>query len=517
MDLLPQLSARDSRVEEEQDDVVDATQPILSEPHVAIELSSGPNDELAVAEIGLAEIHPGTLFLSQSAVIGKPWPLAHGSRHRRFGRLRLQLPGTIKKPPIKAPRSAGLALLAVVVAAAVLSRTGGGSAGSVYSAGAAGALVSATDLGDTWSEGGLTFDLGAVPTAAYDPNAFAHGGCGKTAVDPTSNSVAARSSTFNNGNRFISDAIGVFPSAGVARERFTAYRSALAACRRWTATTSDGGQLALRLDPVQAEQIGEDSGVYRLEGVVTPAKSGLPQSTAIQAAVVVMRRVNVVSVVAEMSIGYLGQAADARTSDATLAASVSDAKLAKMATIRGPLQEAAGSDNADADTLAGSNVPARTSGLSVGSPHVLQSNDGGKVSANVLQVIDPANGQDGYVPKPGYRYVGVQVRLGNVGQSVYDDSPENGAILVDDRGEQHYADLAELTDGDGFGGHVTLQPEETREGFIVFQLPQNVRPATFQFALDSGFAQNMAQWTLSPDAIRPGNSPSPSAVAGSPD
>jgi hypothetical protein len=100
------------------------------------------------------------------------------------------------------------------------------------------------------------------------------------------------------------------------------------------------------------------------------------------------------------------------------------------------------------------------------------------------------------VPKPGYRYVGVQVRLGNVGQTVYDDSPENGAILIDDRGEQHYADLAEVTAGDGFGGHVQLQEEETRTGYIVFQLPQNVRPATFQFALDSGFAQNMAQWTL---------------------
>ena len=490
MDLLPPLY--------EQSTVDEPRPTILAEPETAaiVKRSDIPNDELSVAEIGGSDTPPGTLLLSQLSVIGKPLPPAATARPRRLPRLRLQLPGAVKKAPkLRAPRSAGLALLAVVVAAAVLSRTAGGSTGNVYPAGAAGALLTASDLGDSWAEGGLSFDLGAVPTAAYDPNGFARGSCGKTAVDPTSDAVASRSATFNNGNRFMSDAVGVFPSASVAHERYASYRSALVACRRWTATTSDGGQLALRLDPVPSHEIGEESGVYRLEGVVTPAKSGLPQSTAIQAAVVVMRRLNAVSVVAEMSIGYLGQAPDARNSDATLAASVSDSKLAKLATIRGPLQEAAGAKSAD-DALAGAAVPGQTGGLAPGTPHVLQSNDGGKVSANVLQVVDPATGQDGYVPKPGYRYIGVQIRLGNVGQTVYDDSPENGALLVDDRGEQHYADLAEITDGDGFGGHVTLQAEETRTGFIVFQLPQNVHAATFQFALDSGFAQNMAQWSL---------------------
>jgi hypothetical protein len=342
----------------------------------------------------------------------------------------------------------------------------------------------------------LTFDLGAVPTAAYDPNGFARGSCGRTAADPTSNSVAARSATFNNGNRFMSDTIGVFPSATVAHERYAAYRSALAACRRWTATTSDGGQLALRLDPVKAHDIGDESGVYRLEGVVTPAKSGLPQSTAIQAAVVVMRRMNAVSVVAEMSIGYLGQAADARTSDATLAASVADSKLAKLATVRGPLQEAAGAHGAGDANIARSNATSQAGGLPLGSPHVLASNDGGKVSVTVLQVVDAATALDGYTPKPGSRFVGVQIRLGNVGASVYDDSPENGALLVDSRGEQHYADLAEITAGDGFGGHVRMGAEETRTGFIVFQLPQGVTARTFQFALDSGFAASMGQWAI---------------------
>jgi hypothetical protein len=385
----------------------------------------------------------------------------------------------------------------VIAAAAILSRVPGGSGGTVLPAGAAGSLLSSSDLGETWAEGGLTFDLGAVPTAAYDPNGFARGGCGRTAADPTSNSIAARSATFNNGNRFMSNTIGVFPSAIVAHERYAAYRSALAACRRWTATTSDGGQLALRLDPVNSHDIGEESGVYRLEGVVTPAKTGLPQSTAIQAAVVVMRRLNAVSVVAEMSIGYLGQTADARTSDATLAASVADSKLAKLATVRGPLQEAAGSHNSgDANNLARSNVPGQDGGLPIGSPHVLASNDGGKVSVTVLQVVDSATGLDGYTPKPGSRFVGVQIRLGNVGQSVYDDSPENGALLVDSRGEQHYADLAEITAGDGFGGHVRMGAEETRTGFIVFQLPQGVTARTFQFALDSGFAASMGQWSI---------------------
>jgi hypothetical protein len=48
-----------------------------------------------------------------------------------------------------------------------------------------------------------------------------------------------------------------------------------------------------------------------------------------------------------------------------------------------------------------------------------------------------------------------------------------------------------------------------------------VHAATFQFALDSGFAQNMAQWTIPASAVRAGSSPSPSPSAsvtpGSPD
>jgi hypothetical protein len=480
-----------------------------STPSPAVpERLEAPADELTIAEIGGGTgAGNGTLLITSPAALGRAWPPLVTREVRPRRRLHLQLPGVVKKTPkLRSPRGAGMALLAVLIAAAVLSKTAGGSAGNVYAAGAAGALLTAADLGDSWAEGGLNFDLGAVPTAVYDPNGFARGGCGKTAADPTSDAVAARSATFNNGNRFISDAIGVFPTASVAHERYATYRSALAACRRWTATTSDGGQLSLRLDPVQSHAVGDESGVYRLEGVVAPAKSGLPQSTAIQAAVVVMRRLNAVSVVAEMSLGYLGQPADARTSDATLAASVSDAKLARMATIRGPLQEAAGAkDTTDADTLAGSTVPGQSTGAAIGAPQILQSNDGGKVSVNVLRVVDPATPQDGYEAKPGSRYVGVQIRLGNVGATVYDDSPENGAILIDDHGDQHYADLAEITDGDGFGGHVTLQAEDTRTGFIVFQLPVGTHASTFQFALDSGFSQNVAQWTLGPSASQPSN------------
>jgi len=453
------------------------------------------SDELSVAEIGLATGRPGSLLIYPPGAIGRPWhEIVSHARPRR--RLRLQLPGSGRRGPrLRPTRGTGLGLVAVVIAAAVLSRAPGGAIGSVYPAGAAGALLASSDLGDAWSEGGLTFDLGAIPTAAYDPNGFAHGSCGRTAADPTSDAVAARTATFNNGNRFVSDTIGVFPSAAVAHERYAAYRSALADCHRWTATTSDGGQLALRLDELHGRSFGEESGAYRLGGVVTPAKSGLPQSTAVQAAVVVMRRLNTVSVVAEMSMGYLGQDADARTSDATLAASVADSKLARLPTVRGPLHGSA-SVAVDTNTLSGAKVPGQSAGAAVGSPQVLSSNDGGRVAATVLQVVDPATGQDGYYAKSGYRFVGVQIRLGNVGQSVYDDSPENGALLVDDRGAQHYADLAEVTAGDGFGGHVRLSAEDARTGFIVFQLPTGARAHLFQFALDSGFAQNMAQWAL---------------------
>src|SRR5438445_2209730 len=123
--------------------------------------SDGPNDELSVAEIGVTQTRPGPLLLHSPTAIGRSWPVL-AERSRR-SRLRVQLPRAVKRrPKLKSPRSAGLALPAVVIAAAVLSRTAGGTAGTVYPAGAAGALLTASDLGDTWAEGGLSFDLGAV-------------------------------------------------------------------------------------------------------------------------------------------------------------------------------------------------------------------------------------------------------------------------------------------------------------------------------------------------------------------
>jgi hypothetical protein len=295
----------------------------------------------------------------------------------------------------------------------------------------------------------------------------------------------------------MSDAVGVFPSGQVAHERYAAYRSALNDCRHWTATTSGGGQLALRLDPVNANKLGDESGVYHLTGSVGPARGGLPQSTAVEAAVVVMRRLNTVSVVAQMSIGYLGQVADVRMNEAKAAAAVAVRAIFASATVPGPLTEDASARRQNDPTkLARTNVPDQGGGVKVGASRVLASSDGGKVAVTVLGTVDPATGLDGYTPKTGYRFVGVQLRLANVGTQIYDDSPENGALLIDDRGEQHYADLAEITSGDGFGGHVRMSGEDSRSGYVVFQIAQGAKLRLFQFALDSGFAPSMGQWNL---------------------
>src|SRR5439155_17112236 len=115
-----------------------------------------PHDELSVAEIGLAETRPGTLLLYPPSAIGKPWPELAPRRTRSRRRLLPQLPGAVKRAPtLRSTRGAGIALVAIVIAAAVLSRAPGGGVGSVYPAGAAGALLTAGDLGDTWAEGGL--------------------------------------------------------------------------------------------------------------------------------------------------------------------------------------------------------------------------------------------------------------------------------------------------------------------------------------------------------------------------
>ncbi|MFC4534723.1 DUF4352 domain-containing protein [Sphaerisporangium dianthi] len=99
-------------------------------------------------------------------------------------------------------------------------------------------------------------------------------------------------------------------------------------------------------------------------------------------------------------------------------------------------------------------------------------------------------------PKTGNRYVAVELRLANKGRAVYDDAPSNGAKLIDSEGQQYNTTFGEISEGVVLSA-VTVSPGDSRKGVLLFEIPASVKPAKFQFGLNSGFADQKGEWILS--------------------
>jgi hypothetical protein len=87
--------------------------------------------------------------------------------------------------------------------------------------------------------------------------------------------------------------------------------------------------------------------------------------------------------------------------------------------------------------------------------------------------------------------------LANQGVAVYSDSPSNGAVLIDGEGQQFRSTLHQVSEGQSFGGSATINVGDSRKGVIVFEVPEGAKLVKFQFGLNSGFAQQKGEWTLS--------------------
>jgi hypothetical protein len=121
-----------------------------------------------------------------------------------------------------------------------------------------------------------------------------------------------------------------------------------------------------------------------------------------------------------------------------------------------------------------------------------------KLRVTAEKVIDPLDA--GRFDRPqikGGRFVGVEVAIENLGNETYSDSPSNGATLLTTDDQQ--ADAALLTGGecgDAFASDVQIAPGSRQVGCIPFEVPQDGKPARFQFGPDSGFGPQTGEWEL---------------------
>jgi len=93
-------------------------------------------------------------------------------------------------------------------------------------------------------------------------------------------------------------------------------------------------------------------------------------------------------------------------------------------------------------------------------------------------------------------YVGVRLTLTNTGEVAYDDSPSNGAALVT-QDDQQLSSTILFEDADCSGAEAArIAPGDTRKVCVVFEREEGQELRLFQFALDSGFAEQTGEWTL---------------------
>lgn len=119
-----------------------------------------------------------------------------------------------------------------------------------------------------------------------------------------------------------------------------------------------------------------------------------------------------------------------------------------------------------------------------------------EMTVTLRAVVDNATPADEYsAPRDGFRYVAVQFQLANSGTTPYADSPSNGVKLIDAVGQEYSPTYATTTDGPLFEGTVQVPPEDFRVGWIVFEIPKDQNPAKLQMALDSGFAEDIGEWS----------------------
>jgi hypothetical protein len=133
----------------------------------------------------------------------------------------------------------------------------------------------------------------------------------------------------------------------------------------------------------------------------------------------------------------------------------------------------------------------------IGDTLTLSGNGGEALKVTVHQVMDPLPVGSFDQPDSGQRFVGVQITLKNVGSVPYSDSPSNGATLLSNTNEQAQGQIVTGGPcGNGFQSSVKLALGDTQQGCLPFELPIGQTPSTFQFTLNSGFADQTGQWSV---------------------
>lgn len=122
--------------------------------------------------------------------------------------------------------------------------------------------------------------------------------------------------------------------------------------------------------------------------------------------------------------------------------------------------------------------------------------EGEELTVTVKRLIDPAKSEQYFGPSRGNKFVAVDLLLKNTGSAVYNDSPGNGAELIDTNDEGYTEAIFDTPSCHSIGTGVKIASGSKRAGCLVFEVKKRSKPAVFQFTMDSGFADETGEWTL---------------------
>lgn len=123
--------------------------------------------------------------------------------------------------------------------------------------------------------------------------------------------------------------------------------------------------------------------------------------------------------------------------------------------------------------------------------------EGTELRVVATRVLDPAPSVAADRPlEPGGRFVGVRLRVRNIGDERYASSLGAGARLLTTRGPAPFAGLIAGPCERSFGARLVLAPGEGKAGCISFEVKRNARPQRFTLALEAGFGREVGVWRL---------------------
>jgi hypothetical protein len=111
-------------------------------------------------------------------------------------------------------------------------------------------------------------------------------------------------------------------------------------------------------------------------------------------------------------------------------------------------------------------------------------------------VVDPAKPNEFETVPNGKRLVATQFRVKNNSDNEYEDSPSNGARVIDTTGQAYDAGFTTVANCKEFAsGEVRLTSGESQIGCVTFEVDKKADVERIRFTASSGFG-SAAEWKI---------------------